>query len=691
MDIFNLEAARREIEKLQYELQTAEASLKESAEKGLELLEAKSDLEEQFEVLESELDRVKVERDGLKEALERSSHARIEAAKLDIEVENELLEKKEQVEEDLTNRIHILEADNRQLKATIDRTGAETGKLREWVKAVTEDNEQLKHDHEAMHKELQNYRLSEKTMTVENEELHTDNVHLRKHIALLELRTKDLESLKFETRKLLEERELLQYELEESRRLTEIVKIQAEEAWKTLENERELRRTAQRQLHDQTDERERWQRMETLRMEFEDGDYEDQAVVPQTPQPENLFEELQKISQVQYSDGELSSDLQKYKDRLDQILKIVGTLDLVLTDSPLEDLQKAVQQATTDVIGLCTSSGDMERSVFLEDVQVQLSKRSSKQVALEAKVNGLSATVEAMCELLAEKQLSLNSCYDSIRSLRSLFSTSLSPSSGSTEPSGPSQDGSSSQLPHAQTSKLTEEIRGRAELSDMVLPESANIDVFADLDTLMSAFDDLKHQCQNVLNVSSGRSKEAQLGLGDSVTDLHEQIDRLKAHLSRKRDETALLKEALNTTQTTADNALASLKLKYEAEKEASSKTLSQLRKELNQRKEDAATFASIRSMLSARCDDYCTQIENLQRQIRSAEEEKRTLNSLLRMAIQQKLNLIHRVEDLECVLDGQQSQMRRRERPQQQNGGQNRQFFRARGRANDQRSYGTR
>lgn len=67
MDISNLEAARREIEKLQYELQIAESSLKESAEKGLELLEAKSDLQEQFDVLESELDRVKVERDGLKE------------------------------------------------------------------------------------------------------------------------------------------------------------------------------------------------------------------------------------------------------------------------------------------------------------------------------------------------------------------------------------------------------------------------------------------------------------------------------------------------------------------------------------------------------------------------------------------------------------------------------------------------
>lgn len=168
------------------------------------------------------------------------------------------------------------------------------------MKGTTEENEQLKHDHETMHKELQDYRLSEKTLTVENEELHTDNIHLRKHIALLELKTKDFESLKFETRKLLEERELLQYELEESRRLTDIVKLQAEEAWKTLENERELRRTAQRQLHDQTDERDRWQRMETLRMEFDDGDYEDQAVVPQTPQPENLFDELQKISQVEY-------------------------------------------------------------------------------------------------------------------------------------------------------------------------------------------------------------------------------------------------------------------------------------------------------------------------------------------------------------------------------------------------------
>lgn len=40
--------------------------------------------------------------------------------------------------------------------------------------------------------------------------------------------------------------------------------------------------------------------------------------------------------------------------------------------------------------------------------------------------------------------------------------------------------------------------------------------------------------------------------------------------------------------------------------------------------------------------------MEELQRQLQAAEEEKKTLNQLLRMAIQQKLALTQRLEDLE-------------------------------------------
>lgn len=155
------------------------------------------------------------------------------------------------------------------------------------------------------------------------------------------------------------------------------------------------------------------------------------------------------------------------------------------------------------------------------------------------------------------------------------------------EPSGPSQDGSSSpsqsQSSTRKAGKLEEEIRSRINIPDVLLSDLVNIDVSADADTLMSTFEDLKRQYQEILAAVSGKSKE---GAEDSVTELQEQINRLKAHLGRKRDEANLLKDALHSTQHTAEKAMSSLKMKYESEKESSTRTLAQLRKELNQRKE---------------------------------------------------------------------------------------------------------
>lgn len=54
---------------------------------------------------------------------------------------------------------------------------------------------------------------------------------------------------------------------------------------------------------------------------------------------------------------------------------------------------------------------------------------------------------------------------------------------------------------------------------------------------------------------------------------------------------------------------------------------------------------------LRLRCDQYVTQLDEMQRQLAAAEDEKKTLNSLLRMAIQQKLALTQRLEDLEAPL----------------------------------------
>ena len=52
--------------------------------------------------------------------------------------------------------------------------------------------------------------------------------------------------------------------------------------------------------------------------------------------------------------------------------------------------------------------------------------------------------------------------------------------------------------------------------------------------------------------------------------------------------------------------------------------------------------------MFAARCEDYVSQIDELQRKFKASEEEKKTLNSLLRIVIQQKLGLTEKLEELE-------------------------------------------
>lgn len=52
--------------------------------------------------------------------------------------------------------------------------------------------------------------------------------------------------------------------------------------------------------------------------------------------------------------------------------------------------------------------------------------------------------------------------------------------------------------------------------------------------------------------------------------------------------------------------------------------------------------------MFAARCEEYVTQVDDLNRQLEAAEEEKKTLNQLLRLAVQQKLTLTQRLEEIE-------------------------------------------
>lgn len=58
--------------------------------------------------------------------------------------------------------------------------------------------------------------------------------------------------------------------------------------------------------------------------------------------------------------------------------------------------------------------------------------------------------------------------------------------------------------------------------------------------------------------------------------------------------------------------------------------------------------FEGLRAMFAARCEEYVTQVDDLTNQLAAAEDEKKTLNQLLRLAVQQKLVLTQKLEEYE-------------------------------------------
>lgn len=129
---------------------------------------------------------------------------------------------------------------------------------------------------------------------------------------------------------------------------------------------------------------------------------------------------------------------------------------------------------------------------------------------------------------------------------------------------------------------------------------------------------------------------------------------KLRSMLATKREQIATMRSVLRQNKLTAETALANLKSKYDAEKSLIGDTLIRLRRENKSLREDVAAFTSQRAMFASRCDEYATQLDELQRQMTAAETEKRTLNSLLRMAVQQKLSLTQQLDDLEANRDRQ-------------------------------------
>lgn len=134
----------------------------------------------------------------------------------------------------------------------------------------------------------------------------------------------------------------------------------------------------------------------------------------------------------------------------------------------------------------------------------------------------------------------------------------------------------------------------------------------------------------------------------NTYSEQQQQILDLKGQLSSKQEQLASLRSILRANKKTAEAALSNLKSKYTSERKKVTDDMAKMRNELRVLKEEAATFSSLRSMYIARCEEHVSHADELQQLLTVADDEKRTLNNLLRMAIQQKLAVTQQLEELE-------------------------------------------
>ena len=159
-----------------------------------------------------------------------------------------------------------------------------------------------------------------------------------------------------------------------------------------------------------------------------------------------------------------------------------------------------------------------------------------------------------------------------------------------------------------------------------------------------------KQKSSSLSTAYSDKEKERQNEIIAENAQFKEQILKLKSLVTTKREQISTLRTVLKANKSTYEVALANLKSRYENDKQIQTEANGQLKKQIKSLKSECQTFSSLRSMFASRCEEYVQELQEKQKTIMAAEEEKRTLNQLLKQAIHQKVALTQRVEEFEIA-----------------------------------------
>uniref|UniRef100_A0A8C2FH21 Bicaudal D homolog 2 (Drosophila) n=1 Tax=Cyprinus carpio TaxID=7962 RepID=A0A8C2FH21_CYPCA len=644
---------RAEIERLTRELSETSREKIQAAEYGLVVLEENQQLKQRFEDLENEYETVRHELDQLREAYGQvhSTHRKV-AADGESREESLILESASK-EAYYEQRVQELQADLRQTKNTLTSTQAENERLATLALELRENNEIVELQRSRLRDDIREYKIRESRLLQDYTELEEENISLQKQVSTLKQGQVEFEGLKHENRRLEEEVQYLNSQLEDAVRLREIAERQLTEALETVKTEREQKAALRKELthHMTLGDSLLASSLDGLKLSADEPNNDDAIL---------MFENgFAKVSDTNDEDNRLSSP-----QRDGNVRPAPSLVDDLLTELNISEIQKLKQQllqVEREKVALLTTLQDSQKQ--LEHARGALAEQQEAMMRLNddlGVMRRLQAGKERQSALDSERERDSREDNDvdyyeldinGPEILRCKYEVAIA------EAGELREELKTLKSEHDELKAEHEEVRARLEgqVSTSVTPvrEDPRPALMAIYNVVAIIRDQIRHLQKAVDRTTElSRQRVASLELA-AVADKDqaacmEEILKLKSLLSTKREQIATLRTVLKANKQTAEVALANLKSKYENEKAMVTETMMKLRNELKALKEDAVTFSSLRAMFATRCDEYVTQLDDMQRQLAAAEDEKKTLNSLLRMAIQQKLALTQRLEDLE-------------------------------------------
>ncbi|XP_061687551.1 protein bicaudal D homolog 2 [Syngnathoides biaculeatus] len=764
---------RVEVERLARELRETTREKIQAAEYGLAVLEEKQQLKQRFDELESEYEAVRQELDQLKEAFGQAHSAHRKVAADGESREESLILESASKEAQYQQKVLELQNDLRQAKVSIASVQAENERLSHIALEMRETSDQVELQRSQLRDDIREYKVREARLLQDYSELEEENISLQKQVSGLRQNQVEFESLKYEIRRLEEDSQCLNSQLEDAMRLREIAERQLTEALETIKTEREQKATLRKELshfvtiggslyngsfnvsfdnlklHDDPsaisdlDNDDLIRGFENGLIKAGEGDKDDSVAGQRgdfKPAPslvDDLLSELniseiqklkQQLGQVEREKMALINTLQENQKQLEQAYGTVSeqkeTVNRLTENlSAMRKLQASKERQSAldgekdrdsnedgdyyelDINGpeilkckytvAVSEAGELRQELKTLRAQYETcrSQYQDERARLESDLHELRSRLASLEKISQADKLEMARLEKQLR----LVSETASESLGSLNVAQDELIAFSEELANLYNhvcmcnnetpnrvmldyykegkALVRRGPEGKARTSSILLtngvipeadgkkPDSVDAAVVSapeprpepmNIYNLVAIIrDQIRHLQQAVDRTTElSRQRLANLELS-TVADKDkdacmEEILKVKSLLSTKREQIATLRTVLKANKQTAEVALANLKSKYDSEKAIVSETMTKLRNELKVLKEDAATFSSLRAMFASRCDEYVTQLDDMQRQLAAAEDEKKTLNSLLRMAIQQKLALTQRLEDLE-------------------------------------------